>query len=197
MTSPSVLALEGLPGAGKTSLLLAIGYRFPGVRVVSEMVLAPPSQPNRDFFVANDIAKLRRSRGNNHVVMDRCWISTVSYVAAESHWHGGQTNIEDIVADLYPRRPAIPTTCLFIDSAAALACAFATDGLFADLRFRTFLRQSYYNCFDHLGIPVRVVLDNSSSSTLPVISALLSDHRDIREGELTEASQGSAKVGSK
>ncbi|MGW0998187.1 hypothetical protein ACWD5V_33895 [Streptomyces sp. NPDC002523] len=169
------LAIEGLPGAGKTSLVSSLCYVLPDAKVVPEIVLCPPPSPGRDFFVANDLVKEQIAAPGGTVVMDRCWLSTVAYVVAESRWAGRRADVVDVVTNLYKDLPTAPSTCLFIDSPRALMLSFAPDGLFPDLRFRLLLRQSYYECFARLPVSAHVVKDNSVRSARSCLHAVSAD----------------------
>lgn len=96
-----VLALEGLPGAGKTSLMHRIKLLFPDIAIVPEVVLASPPRPDRHFFARNDMVRVFMSETSGAVVLDRSWMSTAAYVIAESRRFGRDVYYDQIVQDLY------------------------------------------------------------------------------------------------
>lgn len=98
MTAPLFVALEALDGVGKTTLARDLADRLGGVamdtpgtelRACSPAVLAAlgPHQVARClFYAASVLVAGRRARdlvdGGTSVVMDRYWLSTISYARA-------------------------------------------------------------------------------------------------------------------
>lgn len=171
MNSQGMLAVEGLPGAGKTSFVSALRWIVPELTVIPELLLPPPQHPDRGFFVMNDLAKIEAASQQITVALDRTWVSTAAYVCAETRWNGTGVSANDVVGWLYPHRIDFPRICLFIDSPKALALAFSRDGLFSDLRFRVLLRNAYLELFDQYatGQRVFIVPDNSMYRAAPVL----------------------------
>lgn len=170
MSRQAVLAVEGLPGAGKTALVGLIHFLRPGITVIPELLLPVPPDADRSFFARNDLAKLRAATGTEAAVFDRSWMSTVTYVIAETRWRGEESDPRRVAGNLYPHTVEFPPVCLFIDSPRALALAFASDGLFADLRFRALLRAAYLEIFDEYGAgSVHIVASGSLHEVAPAL----------------------------
>jgi hypothetical protein len=80
-----VIAVEGVPGVGKTTCIQALQQRFSerGVTstIIPEVVTPfPPAPVPSSFFVQNDYNKweLAKSATTDAVLMDRTWVSTNS-----------------------------------------------------------------------------------------------------------------------
>jgi thymidylate kinase len=159
--TPSV-AIEGLPGSGKTTLVDAVRGPHPEVILLGELVLPAIENPSREFFVSNDRAKAAQCRAHDRVVMDRFWASTVAYVLAESWMGNDPLTLPQVVESLYGRPLAPPTAWVFLDSKVALQTVNAADGLFPDPKFRRLLRNAYFEILAWLKIPVLVVRKNGT-----------------------------------
>jgi thymidylate kinase len=149
------VAIEGLPGAGKSTLAASLRQRLPGVRIVPELVLEAPPRPDRAFFVSNDRAKeaaLAAARGD--VVVDRYWPSTVAYAMAEARLQGeAELGAADAIRLLFGTRPRDPDVYLHLDDPACVERSPATDGLWPSRRFRALVREAYAEVFAELDAP--------------------------------------------
>lgn len=165
-------AVEGLPGAGKTSFAATAAMLLPEVTVLPELILPlpkPPVKADVSFFASNDLAKITAARLSPLVLLDRTWFSTVAYVIARERMLGRQPDPLRTVDNLYGRVPRIPDLCIFIDSSSAHALGFSQDGFFPYLHFRALLRAAYLELFREF-VPrkaVCIVPDNSQAWALP------------------------------
>ena len=146
MTARSV-AIEGLPGAGKTSLIRRLTATTAPVAALPELVLEKPAVADLSFCVRNDLRKVTLCTSYHRVLLDRYWPSTVAYVLAETRLLGNRTDPEEVTARLYGTEPPHPTAYVFLDRPGAQRHAFAQDGWFGDPRFRRLLRHAYYEIF--------------------------------------------------
>lgn len=171
MMGSSSLAVEGLPGAGKSSLISTMAMLFPQLAVLPELVLPLPRQPDARYFAANDLAKIKEAAELPCVLLDRTWFSTVAYVVAQERLCGASTCVREVVDDLYATPPGLPDVCLFIDSPTALALGFAHEGLFPQVRFRALLRAAYLEIFSTFTSDklTHCVSDNSVKRAIPGI----------------------------
>lgn len=147
------LAVEGLPGAGKSTLIASIKTLRPDIKVVPELVLTPPLQPGRSFFIANDRRKTALIDGISFSVVDRFWASTVAYVIAEERLSRMEISALDVAIELYGAVPPIPSLCIFLDSHEAVLDTHATDGYFHDRDFRVLLRTAYLDVLEAFEVP--------------------------------------------
>src|SRR4051794_10288141 len=113
---PSV-AIEGLPGTGKTSAIRRCLRDVAGL-MIDELVPPPPDPSEVSFFVKNDLAKERRLResGNEVVLLDRYWPSTATYEWAKRTMEGsdppGVSSFEHV---LYGRGLFAPSAYVYLD----------------------------------------------------------------------------------
>jgi len=169
MVSCSV-AVEGLPGAGKTTLLAWLQPAIEGAEIVPELALSPPAGAELDFFVRNDRRKDVLRRASGRVLMDRFWASTVAYVLADRRCSGREDTVPDLMRELYGHPcPEPPTACVFLDSAGALNVGHARDGRFPEMRFRSFLRQAYFDVFAFCVVPVLVLHQSDGPAALTFV----------------------------
>lgn len=157
------MAIEGLPGAGKTTLIDWLKEAIGDVVVVPELVLCESVEPMRAFYVSNDLRKAQLCRATGRRLLDRYWASTAAYVLAEERWLGRILEAPAVVACLYGRAPSGPDAYVFLDPPRALDHAYAEDGRFGDPRFRRLLRHAYYDVFAFAAVPVLVAHDDSYS----------------------------------
>jgi thymidylate kinase len=87
--SSIVIALEGLPGGGKTSLVSFLRQRLStSVRTVPQIIYSGSRRtwPLEQYYLENDIRKYARAKRFNgkgfSVIMDRSVLSTLAYTAA-------------------------------------------------------------------------------------------------------------------
>lgn len=52
------VAIEGLPGAGKTTLVTELSRIIPGIRIVEELAIEKPDEPSLSFHLQNDRKKV-------------------------------------------------------------------------------------------------------------------------------------------
>lgn len=143
--APLSIALEGLPGAGKTTTAALLAAQLPQlsieVEIVPELVFEVPAEADTSFFLANDCEKacrLRRSAADV-AVLDRYWISTAAYGAARACLQPGSQPLPHELAPPIVAHPP-PSLWVYLDRAAALSTAFSSDGLWPDPDFRDLYR---------------------------------------------------------
>jgi hypothetical protein len=148
------IVFEGLPGAGKTTLISQLASLAPHVLVLEEVILPTPNVPDRHFYALNDLAKVARAGSTvQDVLCDRSWASTAAYVLAEERLQQPATSLSDVLWHLYGTQPPAPAAWVFIDSRDALESTYADDGRFGDRRFRELLRNAYYDIFNAVPAP--------------------------------------------
>ncbi len=72
-----LIVLEGLPGSGKTSHLKYLSRRSD--KVIHEIQLKVPKKASEEFFLQNDLEKYRKVPQKGLIIMDRNYVSTLSY----------------------------------------------------------------------------------------------------------------------
>jgi hypothetical protein len=189
-----VVALEGLPGAGKTVLLGRLARVMPGVLVLPEMVLTPDDAPTEAFFVRNDLEKCRLAEAAGRALLDRAWPSTAAYALAEERWAGGRPGPAEVVARLYGEPPALPTAYLLLDPVRAVTRAYATDFRFGNARFRRELRRAYRDVFAVAGVPVLAIDDRPNPDLFPFLAEHLRLSQHTGRGRLMAASIAATSV---
>ena len=85
-----IVAIEGLPGAGKTTLVKHLSHKCRGSLVISELVIWPKDKNiDEDFFVKNDYEKFRiienQDVDKTLILLDRSYLSTLVYNLALSN----------------------------------------------------------------------------------------------------------------
>jgi hypothetical protein len=111
-----IIAFEGMPGVGKTSLARAVHYHC-GWPLVGEWVLGEvePTDPfRRRPYILNDFAKISLARAvGGHALLDRCALSTVACTAALY----GLKRVEELepLIDSYACADALPDAIVFVD----------------------------------------------------------------------------------
>jgi len=168
MTARAV-AFEGLPGAGKTTLIDAVRLSLPGVVVVPELVLVADAGTSRAFFVRNDLEKSRVAGAARRALLDRAWPSTVAYVLAEERCDGLASRPAEVLARLFGSAPTLPTAFVLLDPVRAETRAYASDYRFGDLRFRQELRRAYREVLALVDAPLLVVDDRPSDELAPFL----------------------------
>lgn len=181
MTTVSI-AVEGLPGSGKTSLVQRLSQRCRRVEVINELFEGPPAQPGAAFFARNDMLK-EAALNSSHscfVVLDRYWPSTVAYRLAETRLMNGQSRtVREVEAELYGRHLLDPTVWVLLDSGRSLADVYRSDQLWPDPRFRRMVRDAYFDIVRSSQAPVYLVPTSERASTdnvSYVLHALLHAH---------------------
>ncbi len=177
------VAIEGLPGAGKTTFIAALAARNAHIVVIPELVLAPPTSPTLEYFVANDLRKWELAVGSDRAIMDRFWASTAAYVLAESRLLGGDEDANTVITSLFHYVPPVPTLCVFLDSDAALDRAFAPDGRFPDPAFRRLLRIAYFDVLAAARVLTWIVHDGEHARALGLLQDRLSSQTGGADGE--------------
>ncbi len=86
-----LVVLEGLPGAGKSTVLRKLA-ELDGVNVIDEVVGKEPSDAGVDFFLNNDISKHKQIMPGKANVMDRNYTSTLCFFYCIDHQYG--TNLD-------------------------------------------------------------------------------------------------------
>lgn len=80
-----VIVLEGLPGAGKSTILSKISSEikisvYPEIFLDKEKWLNAKKNENQHFFWENDLSKMREAKKNSgYSVLDRNYLSTLAY----------------------------------------------------------------------------------------------------------------------
>ena len=149
------LAVEGLPGAGKTTIVTLVVQKRSEVRLVPGIVLELPRSSSAEFFSANDRAKAEIVRAAPIAVLDRYWPSTVAYRRAELRYR--RRAVPPVLAmrnDVLGGDGIEPTAYLFIDDPAVVADTSATDGLWPDPAFRRLVHAAYFEIFAKIETPV-------------------------------------------
>lgn len=72
-----LVVLEGLPGSGKTSHLKYLSQH--SYKTIKEISLKIPKRIDEKFFLQNDLEKYRKVPSRGLVIMDRNYVSTLSY----------------------------------------------------------------------------------------------------------------------
>jgi thymidylate kinase len=127
-----VVAVEGLPGAGKTTMIERLASTF-ATTVIEEVVVDRASGPTdpHDFYMANDLIKGRRMRSLTGIVLlDRYWISTAAYMAAAGHERA--TSAAEHLAEDCPA----PDLWAYVDEPSAICHAFSSEGRWPERAFR-------------------------------------------------------------
>jgi thymidylate kinase len=158
MSACKVLAVEGLPGAGKTSTVRRLGETWRCGRRIDEYILSYAGPRELADFCRNDRAKEALAKVGGLSIMDRFWLSTACYELARAtpplEMHPAT------IAKLCARFGGSwsPDAIVFLDSPWAVSRAFARDGLFAELDFRVRLRRAYGRVLEVLQIPTLYAL---------------------------------------
>jgi hypothetical protein len=161
------VAVEGLPGSGKTTLVTELARVMPDIRIVPELAIKKPDEVSLSFYLQNDRAKLAMCQSSRQTVLDRAWPSTAAYVLAETRLVGDPAEPEAVIAQLYGTMPPCPHAYVFVDNSRALARTYAHDGHFGDLCFRHLLRAAYYDIFKCAAVPLLAVNSNTNPDIHP------------------------------
>jgi thymidylate kinase len=183
------ICFEGLPGAGKTTLIEALAARVPACRVVPETVIRLPHVPSLDDFVRNDLRKEELLRHENGLVLvDRYWPSTVVYHQAEQRLLGRRPTLREVQHDLFGRALFDPDVYVLLDSRACVRRSTAVDGLWPDAAFRSLVREGYRQFAESRRIVVTINVDKLADRPEQLAMRLL---RKFISPEYTRKTSGS------
>lgn len=99
-----ILALEGLPGSGKTTMAEYVHDRF-NFKVVAELLGTIPDNVPEDAYIANDVRKFKLATSSTHAVMDRSYLSTLAYNFAYDKCHSTNA-FGDVATTIYGLKEA-------------------------------------------------------------------------------------------
>lgn len=149
-----VIAVEGLPGSGKTTMIRQLASMVDGARVVEEVIVKSRGVHDESFFVENDLLKseiVSRANGRELVLLDRYWISTACYIASRENC------MPDDLALGLQLRCEPPTAWVYVDDPGSLVEARAQDGDWPNFSFRKRFRSLAIAQLSRVDQPSRIV----------------------------------------
>lgn len=194
---------EGLPGAGKTTVLAALAN--PGhVMVVRELLTREPPDAELAWYLANDADKdaLARADSTPVVLMDRSYLSTLAYRYALQQREGGDP-YDQALAAVTQRLAAgtlhVPDGYLYFRHSPASSLARQSEANASQWRSEQFLKavQDFYDY--HLGNELRgLVLHIDATRPLRQVIEQVGEHLStysLKSGIVGVRNQGPSQWG--
>ncbi len=192
INQPIIIAVEGLPGAGKTGLMNEL-KNVAGIKTINQFEIEIDSLKNNGHlqYLKNDIYKslLANQRTEGIVVMDRDFSSTLAFAYAKSSLDN--TNDYDLINEYYKKligaelKTADIYIYLSVDPKVSISRkqSESRDPLWNNIQFLQHMQEFYDNYFDYMKFIAPVIrIDTMQFDQTCIIDKVLTLINNVKNG---------------